>query len=55
MGCFYGSGKELIEKAYKDSDISGREYERIVHLVDDIKKITIEDEEFVNRLKEVIK
>ena len=32
VGCFYGSGEELIVKAYKNSEISGREYERIVEI-----------------------
>ena len=36
VGCFYGTGKELIEKAYKDSEKSGREYERIVRYVESI-------------------
>ena len=31
-GCFYGTGKELIEKAYADSETSGRECEKIVRL-----------------------
>ena len=30
VGCFYGTGEQLIEKAYKDSVKSGREYEKIV-------------------------
>ena len=38
VGCFYGTGEELIEKAYKDSKLSGREYERIVNYVKDILK-----------------
>lgn len=38
VGCFYGIGKELIEKAYKDSELSGREYERIVKYVESIIK-----------------
>ena len=38
VGCFYGSGEELIAKAYKDSEKSGREYERIVNYVNDILK-----------------
>ena len=42
VGCFYGSGEELIVKAYKDSEISGREYERVVKYVNDILK----EEEF---------
>ena len=36
VGCFRGTGKELIEKAYKDSEISGREYERVVKYVESI-------------------
>ena len=36
VGCFYGTGKELIEKAYKDSKTSGKEYERVVKYVDSI-------------------
>lgn len=38
VGCFYGTGKELIEKAYKDSELSGREYERVVNYVNSILK-----------------
>lgn len=30
VGCFHGTGDELIAKAYKDSKLSGRCYERIV-------------------------
>lgn len=36
VGCFYGTGEELIAKAYKDSELSGREYERIVRYVESI-------------------
>lgn len=36
VGCFYGTGEELIKKAYKDSELSGREYERIVRYVESI-------------------
>ena len=36
VGCFYGTGEELIRKAYKDSELSGREYERIVRYVGEI-------------------
>ena len=36
VGCFYGTGEELITKAYKDSELSGREYERIVNYVESI-------------------
>ena len=34
VGCFYGTGEELIAKAYKDSEESGREYEHIVKYVE---------------------
>ena len=36
VGCFYGTGKELIAKAYKDSELSGREYKRVVNYVEAI-------------------
>ena len=36
VGCFYGTGKELIGKAYKDSEKSGKEYERVVRYVNSI-------------------
>lgn len=35
VGCFYGTGKELIEKAYKDSEESGRKYAAYVNFVED--------------------
>lgn len=38
VGCFYGTGKELIEKAYRDSEISGREYKRVVDYVESVLK-----------------
>ena len=38
VGCFHGTGKELIEKAYKDSELSGREYKRVVDYVELILK-----------------
>ena len=33
VGCFYGTGKELIEKVYRDSERLDREYERVVRYV----------------------
>ena len=33
VGCFYGTGQELIEKAYQDSEQSGKCYEAYVNLV----------------------
>lgn len=38
VGCFRGTGDELIQKAYKDSERSGREYERVVRYVESIIK-----------------
>ena len=38
VGCFYGTGDELVKKAYKDSELSGRQYERIVKYVEEIRK-----------------
>lgn len=37
-GCFHGTGKELIEKAYLDSELSGREYEHVVNYVEGVKE-----------------
>lgn len=36
VGCFYGTGEELIKKAYSDSELSGREYERVVNYVNNV-------------------
>ena len=38
VGCFYGTGDQLIKKAYKDSKISGRNYERIVRYVEEVEE-----------------
>ena len=40
-GDFYGTGDELIHKAYQHGETSGREYARIVEYVNQIKKQTI--------------
>ena len=37
VGCFYGTGEELIKKAYKDSEKSGEEYKKVVVYVNSIK------------------
>ena len=37
VGCFYGTGEELIKKAYADNAENGREYERVVKYVESIK------------------
>ena len=42
VGCFYGTGKELIKKAYADSELSGKCYEAIVRAQEAIDKV-IED------------
>ena len=36
VGCFWCTGAELINKAYEDSELSGREYERVVKYVENI-------------------
>lgn len=36
VGCFYGTGQELIEKAYKDSELSGKNYEAYVNLAENL-------------------
>lgn len=49
VGCFFGTGEELIRKAYLDGEICGREYERIVRYVESIldeeNKMKITDSE----------
>lgn len=45
VGCFKGTGKELIAKAYKDSELSGRCYEAIVRVVETIEAAKAEVEE----------
>lgn len=45
VGCFYGTGEELIKKAYNDSKESGREYERVVRYVESILNDTYENKE----------
>ena len=39
VGCFYGTGAELIAKAYEDSEKSGKCYEAYVNLVSELEKI----------------
>lgn len=36
VGCFYGTGEELTEKAYKDSKVSGDNYKAIVDYVNNV-------------------
>jgi carbonic anhydrase/acetyltransferase-like protein (isoleucine patch superfamily) len=42
VGCFYGTGEELIKKAYKDYGMKGRCYEVIVKTINEILKIVNE-------------
>ena len=42
VGCFYGTGKELIKKAFADSELSGRCYKAIVKAVEEIEKVKAE-------------
>lgn len=39
VGCFYGTGKELIEKAYEDSDEKGKYYKAYVDFVETLKQL----------------
>jgi hypothetical protein len=39
VGCFYGTGDELIKKAYADSEDSGKHYEAYVKSVETLKNI----------------
>lgn len=45
VGCFYGTGEELIKKAYADSELSGKCYEAIVRAVETIELAKAEVEE----------
>ena len=48
VGCFYGTGAELIEKAYKDSELSGREYKRVVEYVESILRDENQNKVIIN-------
>ena len=39
VGCFYGTGKELIKKAFNDSELSGKCYEATVKYVEEIERL----------------
>ena len=39
VGCFYGTGEELVKKAYKDSELSGKCYEAAVKYVEEIERL----------------
>ena len=38
VGCFDGTGEELIKKAYRDSKLSGKMYEMYVHFAEQVAK-----------------
>ena len=44
VGCFHGTGEELIKKAYADSELSGKCYEATVKYVEEIYKALDEAE-----------
>lgn len=44
VGCFYGTGEELIEKAYRDSEYEGKCYEAAVRYVEQLSKYREENE-----------
>ena len=39
VGCFYGTGQELIEKAYRDSEKSGTFYKAYVDFVESLEQL----------------
>ena len=41
VGCFYGTGDELIKKAYKDSEESGKHYELYVNLIKEMEELKL--------------
>lgn len=43
VGCFYGTGQELIKKAYRDSETSGKNYEAYVKFVEKLEEINNEN------------
>ena len=45
VGCFHGTGEELISKAYKDSELSGKCYEAVVRAQEAIDKAIKEAKE----------
>ena len=51
VGCFYGTGEELIKKAYADSEVSGKCYEAIVRAVETIEAAKAEAEGETNGSK----
>lgn len=44
VGCFYGTGKELIDKAYRDSKDSGKHYEAYVKFVEQLEALEADND-----------
>ncbi|WP_462097986.1 polymer-forming cytoskeletal protein [Streptococcus suis] len=42
VGCFYGTGQELIKKAYRDSEKSGNYYKAYVDFVETLERLSEE-------------
>ena len=43
VGCFYGTGDELIKKAYKDNGDKGKHYELYVNLIKEQEKLELDN------------
>ena len=50
IGCFHGTGEELIAKAYKDSELSGKCYELTVNYVEAIYNTIHKESEKIKKL-----
>ena len=44
VGCFYGTGQELIDKAYRDSKDSGKHYEAYVNFVEQLEALEADND-----------
>lgn len=44
VGCFYGTGEELVKKAYADNEKSGKNYELYVNLVREMEQMDNEND-----------
>lgn len=44
VGCFYGTGKELIGKAYKDGENIGKHYEAYVKFVEQLEVLEADND-----------
>lgn len=50
VGCFYGTGKDLTKKAYRDNTLKGQCYESVVKLVDKIDYLLKPNKTWYDRL-----